>query len=318
MHSGLYLNTLSEFFDFRQVGFLRSGKIIGVVAANFSSPQVTGDLPLIAFLGDYLTSCRDSAEVKIDYLEFTDEFKRSVSYQSGYVIAEPNKAGNLYLKVYPKLDKNKIELDSSGIDIALFCEHKPDTAVSRLEFYFKIEKSQKFEIIKADVLNSEICELENMDFTGDSLSVKMIVKGKIDGKPLLNIKILEKYRDSIITTFKVVTTMVDECACATKKIPGIGFLTTEVSKDTTDVDNQVLSQITRGSYNEMTDEFLIRAEKSVQRIEIYSILGERLYDRDGFEEKFVIVPANELSAGWYIAIIEFFDKRKEKKILIKI
>jgi hypothetical protein len=68
----------------------------------------------------------------------------------------------------------------------------------------------------------------------------------------------------------------------------------------------------------MTDEFMIRTEKSIQRIEIYSILGERLYDRDGFEEKLIIVPANELSAGWYIAIIEFFDKRKEKKILIKI
>jgi hypothetical protein len=318
MHSGLYINTLAEFFDFQQVGFLRSGKIIGVVAANFSSPQVTGDLPLIAFLGDYLTSCRDSAEVKIDYLEFTDEFKRPVSYQSGYVIAEPNKASNLYVKVYPKIDTSKIELDSSGIDIAIFCEHKPDTAVSTLEFYFKIENSKKFKIISSYVLNSEICEIESNKFTDDSLWVKMIVKGKIDGKPLLNIKIIENFRDSIITSFKVVTTKVDECACATKKIPGFGFLTTEVNKDTTDVDNQVLSQITSGSYNQMTDEFMIRTEKSIQRIEIYSILGERLYDRDGFEEKLIIVPANELCAGWYIAIIEFFDKRKEKKILIKI
>lgn len=319
MHSGLYINTLAEFFEFKQVGFLRSGKIIGVVATNFSSPQVTGSLPLIAFLGDYLTSCKDSVEVRIDYLEFTDEFKKPVVYQSGYVIAEPQKVNDLYIKVYPKVDTNSFAKDSSEIEIILICEHKPDTVVSRLAFTMKVENSKKYMIKNAEVQSTDIIKAESIQILNDSLIVKLLVNGRIDGKPLLKVRVAKNYIDSAKTSYKLDVKEIDECACATRFIPGNGILATEEDNhDTTGVENQNLSQIQGLFYNWITDEFLIRADEIIQRIEIYSILGEKLYDRAGFEEKFLVVPGYGLSNGYYIAILEFLDRRKEKKILIKI
>jgi len=76
--SALYLNTLSEFFEFQQVGFTEDGKIIGAVT-TFGNIPVAGDLPLIAFLGKYLDNCPDTSLITIDYLEFTDEYKKVIS-----------------------------------------------------------------------------------------------------------------------------------------------------------------------------------------------------------------------------------------------
>ncbi len=320
MHSGLYINTLSEFFEDKNVSFSKSGKITGYVAvASYFSPPVYGTKPLMAFQGNYLTSCKDSIEIKIEYLEFTDEFKRPVIYQSGYVVAEPNVKNDLHIKVYPKVDTSRFNMDTSEIEIYLLCEHKPDSALSRLEFDLKLQKSEKYIIKSVELLSLDVLDAEDLYFTNDSIIARLNVKGKVDKIPLIKFRIAEINRDTSLTSFEINVTKVDECACVTKKITGIGYLKTEEEKqDTTEVVNQFLSQIQQMSYNKLTDEFLISAEKEIKSIEIYSILGEKLYENAENDKRFIAVPAYKWSAGYYIAIVEFLDKKKEQKILIKI
>ena len=317
MHSALYINTLAEFFDIKQVGFFRNGKIYGVVAVNFTSPQVTGEKPLIAFLGDYLKYCKDSVEVKIDYLEFTDEFKRPLAYQSGYVVAEPNLKSDLHIKVYPQVDTSKVLIDSSETSVKLICEHKPDTMVSRIGIKVKLENSDKFYFKGLDIVNPIILTKISEEIKENEINSIYSCNSKINDKTLFNLRVGSKKKDTSKAIFTVDITEIDECACATKFVTSTGYLATDVKKDTTGISDQVLSQIQNVYYNYISDEFIINSDKEIRKVEIYDLLSYKLFDKCFLGEKFIPISANNMNAGCYFTVIEFLDGSKEKKILIK-
>ncbi|MCX7879894.1 MAG: T9SS type A sorting domain-containing protein [Ignavibacteria bacterium] len=71
----LYIGTLSEFFDNKSATInSKEGKINGY-AISFGMIPISGDRPLVAFNGLWKTLCPDTAHFKINYIEFTDEFK---------------------------------------------------------------------------------------------------------------------------------------------------------------------------------------------------------------------------------------------------
>jgi hypothetical protein len=71
----LYLNTLSEFLDNKTASInSKEGKINGY-AITMGMEPVYGNRPLIAFNGQWISDCPDTAIFTIDYIEFTDEFK---------------------------------------------------------------------------------------------------------------------------------------------------------------------------------------------------------------------------------------------------
>ncbi len=71
----LYLNTLSEYFDNKNV-FINSkeGKVIGY-AITMSMEPIYGNRPLLALNGLWIGQCPDTCTFTVDYIEFTDECK---------------------------------------------------------------------------------------------------------------------------------------------------------------------------------------------------------------------------------------------------
>lgn len=71
----LYINTLSEFFDYKSV-FINSkeGKVNGY-AITMGMEPIYGNRPLLALNGLWIGDCPDTTTINIDYIEFTDEFK---------------------------------------------------------------------------------------------------------------------------------------------------------------------------------------------------------------------------------------------------
>ncbi|MFN3307109.1 MAG: hypothetical protein ACK42Z_07995 [Candidatus Kapaibacteriota bacterium] len=71
----LYLNTLSEFFDNKNV-FINSkeGKVYGY-AITMGMEPIYGNRPLLALNGLWISQCPDTCTFTVDYIEFTNEFK---------------------------------------------------------------------------------------------------------------------------------------------------------------------------------------------------------------------------------------------------
>jgi hypothetical protein len=87
--AALYINTLSENMEFKEIGFQDTGKVRGT-AGNLSNIDVYGDKPLLVLVGKFLENCYDTAFVNLEYLEFTDEFKKPINNYVGVnIVAAP-------------------------------------------------------------------------------------------------------------------------------------------------------------------------------------------------------------------------------------
>ncbi len=89
MTDALYVNTLSEGFEIKAVSFnSKESKIIGYAATMGNFP-VFGEKPLIAFLGKWISNCPDTATFKLNFIEFTEEFKINIrNYNDAILIGE--------------------------------------------------------------------------------------------------------------------------------------------------------------------------------------------------------------------------------------
>ncbi len=89
MTDALYVNTLSEGFELKAVSFnSKESKIIGYAATMGNFP-VFGEKPLIAFLGKWISNCPDTATFKLNFIEFTEEFKINIrNYNDAILIGE--------------------------------------------------------------------------------------------------------------------------------------------------------------------------------------------------------------------------------------
>lgn len=77
MKSALTTNTVAQFFDLKDAKFNSEFKLIsftGGVINNLNNP-ISTDRPLIAFFGEFIGSCTDTAEFTLRYFEATSEFK---------------------------------------------------------------------------------------------------------------------------------------------------------------------------------------------------------------------------------------------------
>jgi hypothetical protein len=131
----LYLNTLSEFFEMKSATFnAKEGKINGY-AITLGMEPVYGDRPLIAFNGIWKTDCPDSAVFRIDYIEFTDEFK---------ILIDTLKSVTLYGDVFYSKDRI-LEISTKGDTI----ETQNPEAI--LDMDIKIPKQSRLENVVLNV-----------------------------------------------------------------------------------------------------------------------------------------------------------------------
>jgi len=137
----LYLNTLSEFFEMKSATFnAKEGKINGY-AITLGMEPVYGDRPLIAFNGFWKTDCPDSAVFRIDYIEFTDEFKIVIdTLKSVTLYGDVFYSKDRILEVSTKRDTIEIQNPEAILDMEIKIPKQSRLENVVLNVYYPFEK----------------------------------------------------------------------------------------------------------------------------------------------------------------------------------
>lgn len=323
-HSALYLNTLAEFFEFKQVGFFSNGSIVGAVA-NLSMNPVSGDRPLIGFLGDYISKCPDSVEVSIDYIEFTDEFKKTVENQNGYVIAKVADKPERYFKLSVSSggDTTLIDSLSSEASLSVKAEQGIEESITSLEMLISLKAFDNYEIRKIEPADKSILNIESIVDRNDSVIVKFFVNGKLDGKNIAIIEIAEKSKGKEIAEIQIKPLVVNNyCTCFSRLLSDKHFIASQDKQktdttDTTTVVNDYWNEdLIQDYYDYKNNEWVVNSSKDEYVIAIYDLRGNELLSVSG-SVGISRISLDGFSTGVYYGTIRFSDKIAKKKILIK-
>ncbi len=314
LHSALYLNTLSEFFDFKEVGFDK-GLVKGTLAVNFSAPQVAGNKPLIAFLGDYLLDCPDTTFVNVSYFEFTDEFQKEITgYKSalveGTVVSKPDRI----LKT--AFDRNLINnFDEDSLQkLKIRYSYGGKNKIKNLVLNIETDKEDLFEIKDVRSLTEKIV-VDTLIRESGKLIVRSQVLDSINSLDAFEIDILEKMKRTDTAKLSIKTNIVDSCSCIVQILDTNAVLTSYKKEDTLNVidfEPQKRNDI-KIVQNELDIE---NAEGQIKNISVYSVQGQLVMKQESDGSSRQKLKLDLLNNGFYIVIIDL-NKEYKKLILIK-
>lgn len=323
-HSALYLNTLAEFFEFKQVGFFSNGSIVGAVA-NLSMNPVSGNRPLIGFLGDYLSKCPDSVEVSIDYIEFTDEFKKAVDNQNGYVQAEVADKPDRYFKLYiAEADTTVIDSLSSEVSLAIRVEQGIEEDITSMEMLMVLKDFNNFDIKNIEPADKSILDIESIENRDDSVLIKFFVNGKLNGKEIAIVEIAEKREGKEIAEIQIKPLVVNNhCACFSRLLSDEHFIVSQDRKDadTTDtttvvVNDYMIDELVEEFYDAASNEWVVNIGNEGYAVSVYDLKGSEVLFMHG-SVGVSRISLDRFSTGVYYGIIRVSNKIVKKKIFIK-
>ncbi len=285
----LYFNTLSEFMEAKSASINNShGKINGY-AITFGSEPIYGNKPLAAFNGIWISDCSDTAFFKINYIEFTDEFKVEIdSLKPAFLlgIVDSTNDRNFFLSF--NSDEININEDTFYIDCSLRIPVN-----SRLENFDIVAKYNK----EYYLLDSVIIP----DTTIEYLAVDKDVDGSIfkfkllnDNGVNLNFKLrgILKYFDIFSDKIILYPFFDNYCKCIVGN-----------SVDTVNVENNKIN------YSPESNDNVYNIERNCE-VKIYDILGRLL-----FEGKELIGDSFILQNGFYFIVKNCTGKKFLKKII---
>jgi hypothetical protein len=319
-NSTLYSNTLSEFFETETRSFTFWDDTIRGYAGNFniSNPQVFGDKPLIAFLGDFVGDCPDTSFVKLLWLEFTEEFKKNISDTVNAVIEA---------KIFDKpsrLLKAQFSADSLEFDEQLTKDvyikflYGSEARLGNIEFNFNLEDNILFEISSL-ITESDKIEILDMIPINKGLKVKVNILDSLSGSEALRLTIKQKKNTDEISKILIDSVKVDECSCITR-LGTDTILLKGYKKDSTSVEvKEKLNSIISSYYDSKTDEFIIKSvENKIKKVYLYDIRGI-LIESVGNEllDGYIKIQANKLCEGVYLALTRNELNEINRIVLIK-
>ena len=314
-NSALYLNTLSEFLEFQQVGFTQDGKIIGAVT-TFGNVPVAGDLPLIAFLGHYIDNCPDTSLITIDFIEFTDEYKKVVSkYIPGIISGEIIKNSKYFLEL--KSNKDSLILNENEIEsyFNISATAIPDSNLKFIDFEIELLNNKYFEISDISSLDSNIrIDSLNYSIASGKYTLKTTVSGLLNGNEILKVKIKQNKKIKETAEILLKAVKVDTCSCVSKFIDKNIKLVSKVN-DTLSVSD--LNNNYVWNYSRNNQELYLESEIELTNLKIYSVLGNEIIDITLNNDKTSGVSLKQYANGIYLVLIENLKKETKRIILIK-
>lgn len=318
-HSALYMNTLSEFFDFKQVGFSKDGKITGTAASGFTAPQVYGDRPLIAFLGDYLDNCYGEVSASISYVEFTDEYHKVLNETKPYSFkVERINNPARYFKL--KSDKDTVTIDENSdiVEILIKSEVNPDSNNSSLKL--KIETDEKSNISLQEITES-VSSVKISNITGNDFSknIDLNILGTIDKNEILKLKVGRKDKNKGTAAILLKTVSIDTCSCITKFTDKTVYVNVEKKKDTTTSVQEISDKGIKYLINSDILEFT--GNDDIREITIYDLIGNKLKRINANEnDKITIVSLKEFTDNMYfikaVSLNRFTNKEENNNIIL--
>lgn len=326
--SGLYINTLSEFFDVKGFNVIDSG-MVRAYGAMMSNSAVYGNRPLIAFEARYLGDCADTMHINLMDMEIevSAELLNKLDYKDKNVVIEAKikNAESNYIETRFLQDTVVFKNDDSlASEIANINTYGLDR-VDSLEMRISLENNQKFEIQDVISLNENV-EIDTLiEFNENNkigFDIRLSLKDKIDDENVLLIKTKRLKQDDDTVNMKIEITDINGCSCATKFRNDSLTLLSIKKKDTTSI---VVNEIENNEnninafYSSFENKFIIKNRKfGIREVQMFNIYG-RLVEvlRLNNDKRETIIPAENLVYGVYLFSIRFSNGLEKKIVLIK-
>lgn len=316
-HSALYLNTLAEFFEFRQVGFHRGGHITGAVATMGMQP-VAGDRPLVGFLGDFIEPCHDSVMIVFDYLEFTDEFKKKIIYENGFVAGVVADKPDRYFKLTANSDTTFIDTLEAEANFRIKAVQGIDSTVSKLNMRLEMSNFDNFYIKSIVPADTNLLKIDSISMSADAVDISFFVNGELNNKDIAIVNLAEKQKAEEVAEILIKPVVLNnDCSCFSRLLSNKHYIMSEQrKKDSITVVKEFTGDDVSEKYYAMNNEWVVEVKNTGYRIMIYDILGNLVVDRQT-EIGISRISLDGFSNGVYFGIIQNSKNMIKRKILIK-
>ncbi len=311
-HTALSSGTLTEGIQSKNFNFADTGKFYGYALKTTS--LIEGNKPLIAFLGDYLGVCPDTAYVNISFIEFTEYFKKEVdSIENTFVKAEVFNKEDRFLSSEFESDSLIIPFEQHSIstNVILYCYK--DSRVNSADFQISISDTSRFDIKSISSINDNI-EIISFDKETNILKTSILSTfGTGDG---FYIELNEKKKNDTIVELSVMPKEVNECSCITYFYGDSQFIRSEIKDTSTDYTEEEQKLKIEIFYNRELEEYIIRDKNlEIENITIMSIEGKQIMNKKIYNKLDEYkIEMNNFINGLYIVQIQ--NKEKIKNILL--
>lgn len=305
------IGTLSEFFEIKQFTVLEADSAIYGVAGNlnpFLSP-VEGDLPLLAIMGLWKGQCGDTTDVKLSYLEYTEEFKKE---------NDEFKNARLWSEIADKLDRifvanfkgDKINFDKNDTKDVLLSLISNNNKSKKVKMGLKIS-SESFKITNVSSLSDNV-KVNTDYYENNAIVVAEATKGYFDD----TLKITLENNSTIgKTEGQLVINEIysDECDCIRYYATNTLSIISDIPDTTTSV--KEMYDHLNASYDEFFDCFKIETNDNYMKdIKIYDLSGKIIMTKQT-ENKSIRIETDKISRGLYILEIDSNNKKIIKSLI---
>ncbi len=316
-HSPVYLNTLAEFFDIKDVNFGKKGLVRGYASVGLLGSQISGNRPLIGIYGDYIDNCPDSSEISLKYIEFTDEFKKVIrDYKPAMIQAVEADKPNRFLKTDFELntitDLIKDTVIEMRINLGIGTQVRVDTA----EFEIFTDNKDMLSLVDLNLSNNlELISKTNSDSTQLRFKLKL---NDINGQ-YANLKIRVKQNKTDSARIIINPVYTNYCSCV-KRFYGDTILIKSKEKiDTSTVvcESKLETESMTSYYDYNSESFILNISDYIDGvIKIYDVCGSLINEQKLNWSKKISFDGKYLNKGLYLAIIKT-NMKIYKIILIK-
>lgn len=316
-HSPVYLNTLAEFFDIKDVNFGKKGLVRGYASVGLFGSQVSGNRSLIGIYGDYIDKCPGSSVISLNYIEFTDEFKKVIrDYVPANVEAIEVDKPNRFLRTDFELD-SIVGLEKDTL-INLKIKVKPGTQIRLDTANFEIV-TDNYDLISFEGFDLsdglDLIALENSD--SSTLKIKTLFKNLNEQYININVRVRKNKSDSSLIKVKPLNT--NYCSCVTRFYGDSILIKSKEKIDTSTVvcENENTKKTLINYYDYISDSFILDLNDYLDGIlKIYDISGSLILEKQINWSKKISIDGKYLNKGFYLATIKT-DLKINNIILIK-
>lgn len=299
-------NTLSEFFDI-DFSYGLNGSISGYgYAPNVLGPPSYGDSLLVGFLAEWLSNCPDTANLTIEDLNFTSEFKYDYdSLAGGSVIAIKKQNSNVFDCSFQD-NEMTLQKGDSIVEVKL--------SIKLPEYHNTNDMIVKYNLVDTLMLTGAIVntsngKIQSIDSINNSIIIDELARGPNEIMITSYFKIMDinKLDENFL---RLISVQGDECSCVFNfKGDTILFL----YDDTLDVrmvkdDNQI---VINAEYVEIHNNW------NIQSVEVYDYMGNRVDYYEIINKSIIKIYLDKYNEGIYFLYIKKYDNNNEIKKIYK-
>lgn len=311
--SFLFNGTMTEFFDMRHMDFLSENDTgyVDAWAGTFNRNPITGNRHLVAFGGDYIGDCPDSAFVIVDMIDFTDENEDVFSDTVNVFVTANIESDPLnYVEGYFEdqiIDTLKYD---SVRTIKVYADQNIDYNLDSVRIDLLIE-TDNFSIQDIKIVSDKINE-KSITYKDNKANIMLSVDEVLESELLFEVDVKNIYKKEFHESqFTIATEPLNSCGCIQQ---GSEYSITLMGEYDPPV----------GVYDKTSTEFsyqddLIKVinSENIKKIEIFDITGSRKFSQNYHLQNDIHIQTENFRTGIYFITIDYKNTIENKKIYIQ-